>query len=243
MEKIKKIKFNHSKKLTNNLMSVICGRTGAGKTRLLFKMLTTPDLLDYNNLIILTSTPEQSYYQFLKYGFNKNLSKETLNKVLKFYEESEDDLNIEEICEECVVHERNPTKIQILLTDDPNIIEDPTKLKKMKNLIIFDDLITMKDQTIPQMMFTRGRHNNCACIYLSQNFHSVDKLIRRNANFFILFEQNDRSLTELLKDISVGNRTEFKKFTKNIWSKNDYGYVCINLDKKSHGRYFTDLIQ
>jgi hypothetical protein len=237
----KKNKFNHSPKLSSNIMGVICGRTGAGKTYLLFKMLTTPGILDYDNLIILTSTPEQTYFQLLKHGFDNHLSKQTIQKCFEFYESSDENLDIHDLCCESKQHEQHPSNIKCVLTDDPKIIEDPTKLKSNKNMIIFDDILTMRDQSIPQMMFTKGRHNNCACFYLSQSFYDIDKLIRKNANTFILFETNDRSLKELTKDIIVDDEKEFKQYAKRTWA-NRYGYVVINQDSSgSNDRYFNSI--
>ena len=41
-------RFNHCKKLqADPFMCLIAGGTGSGKTYLLFQMLTTPDILDY----------------------------------------------------------------------------------------------------------------------------------------------------------------------------------------------------
>ena len=51
-------RFNHCEKLqADPFMCLIAGGTGSGKTYLLFQMLTTPDILDYERLVILTTTP------------------------------------------------------------------------------------------------------------------------------------------------------------------------------------------
>ena len=64
--------FNHCEKLqADPFICLIAGGTGSGKTNLLFQMLTTPDILDHERLVILTTTPNQPYFQFLKYGFEK----------------------------------------------------------------------------------------------------------------------------------------------------------------------------
>lgn len=230
-------KFQHGDKFSSNLMGVICGRTGAGKTHLLFKMLTTDGILDYDNLIVLTSTPEQSYYQFLKHGFDNNLSKGRIKGAYEVWENSDQDESIEDICSESVQYENNASNITCTLTDNAKIIENPNNLKSMKNLIIFDDILTMKDQTIPKMMFTKGRHNNCACLYLSQSFYDVERLIRKNANTFILFETNERNLKEICKDVNVTDEKEFKQFVKRVWEQDRFGYALVNFDKPSNERY------
>ena len=92
-------RFNHCEKLqADPFMCLIAGGTGSGKTYLLFQMLTTPDILDYERLVILTTTPNQPYFQFLKYGFENNLEKSAINKLCKFYIEGDVKGNIDEIC-------------------------------------------------------------------------------------------------------------------------------------------------
>ena len=57
-------RFNHCEKLqADPFMCLIAGGTGSGKTYLLFQMLTTPGILDYERLVILTTTPNQPYFQ------------------------------------------------------------------------------------------------------------------------------------------------------------------------------------
>jgi len=44
---------------------IIFGKSNSGKTFLLMKLLLTENILDYNNLHIFTTTPEQPAYQIL----------------------------------------------------------------------------------------------------------------------------------------------------------------------------------
>lgn len=241
----RKIKFNHSDKLNNNLLALICGESECGKTYLLFKMLTTPGILDYNNLIILTSTPEQPYYQLLKYGFENNLSKDAIQELYKIYEDSDEEMDIEGMCidaaTESVLLDDENLNIKVTLTDDSSIIKNPSKLKHLKNIVVFDDIVTMKDQRIPQMMFTKGRHNKCACIYLSQSYFGIDgQYIRKNANVIILFQLAKKNISNLLQDTYVGDEDKFKQFAHDTWTENEYGYVVVNTKKKT---YFDNLFE
>ena len=101
-DKLKKIKFNHHSNLGSKVLAVIAGRSGAGKTRLLFRMLTTPDFLDFNNLIIFTKTAHQPIYQCLYHGFNNGLTKIAVASIFKIYDESEVEEDIQQLCEEAV---------------------------------------------------------------------------------------------------------------------------------------------
>ena len=242
--KKKKIKFNHHPNLSNKIMCLLVGRTGCGKTYLMFKILTTPGFLDFDNLIIFTTTSEQPIYQFLKHGFSNNLKKEAIFKLFQLYEESEEELDISEMCIEAAKNKELVSKqneVQILLTDTLAELSNPSKLPKdKKSCIIFDDCINHKDQSVQKTYFTRGRHANCSCFYLTQSFYGLDgKYIRKNANIFILFELNGRNVSELLKDIAV-DREQFKEISRQAWH-DDFGYITINLDKKPIERVINDL--
>ena len=77
---MKRVKPKHNGIFAFNLcLSVICGKTGSGKTYLLFRALLQPGLLDYNSLYIYTSTPDQSAYQFLKHDLRMVYQKKPLN--------------------------------------------------------------------------------------------------------------------------------------------------------------------
>ena len=225
MEAPKKLKLKHHHNLSNKVMAVLCGRTGSGKTYLMMNILTEPNFLDYNNLIIYTSTQEQPIYQFLKHGFSNNLTKDAIRQLHQFYENSDEEEDIEALCKEAAKQKeltvREKDKITIMLTNNMGELSNPSKLPKdKKNCVIFDDCVNERDQSIQKTYFTRGRHHNCSCFYLTQSFYGLDgTYIRKNANIFILFELNNRNLSELLKDLSIGNKEFFIQECKNAWNK------------------------
>ena len=63
----------------------------------------------------------------------------------------------------------------------PEMIDDD-----LQKLIIFDDMILYKDQKSIEEYYIRGRKMGYSCIYISQNFHSIPPIIRRNSQYFIL---------------------------------------------------------
>lgn len=54
------------------------------------------------------------------------------------------------------------------------------------SLIVFDDLVLEKDQTKIQEYFIRGRKLGITCIYISQSYYKIPKLIRINCRYIIL---------------------------------------------------------
>jgi len=227
------MKFEHSKYLNPTLMMVVCGPTNCGKTFLLFNMLTTPQILDYKNLFIYTTTPEQNYYQFLKHGFENGLTKSEINSLFNEYQDNEIE-DIPNIIDDFSTENNTSIradKIQVqLISDAP---PHPSELnRKEKNLMIFDDCVNNQDQFVQKEYFTKGRHNSCGCIYLTQSFYGLDcQFIRRNANVFILFHLNKRNLTHVMQDVDVGDEDAFKKLCRSQFAKpREHKYVIINIE-------------
>ncbi|ESO90730.1 hypothetical protein LOTGIDRAFT_145778, partial [Lottia gigantea] len=212
---------------SNPMLMCICGSSGCGKTYLTFNMLTTPNLLDFKSLYIYTTTPEQSYYQFLK--------------ALEYNAEIKDILD-------GFIKEKNPslkpTDVKVFLTKNVNDLDLSKIDNHRKNLIVFDDCVAQKSQTVQQEFFTKGRHHNCHCIYQSQSFYGMDAMfIRKNANCFLLFELNDKDLSQIIQSINHGmDRDTFKKVCKTQWrNPDDHGYVFVNTRKPAGERVMTDI--
>ncbi|ESO82851.1 hypothetical protein LOTGIDRAFT_108891 [Lottia gigantea] len=225
-------KFKHSEIFPSNpMLMCICGSSGCGKTHLTFNMLTTPNLLDFNSLYIYTTTPDQSYYQFLK-------ALEYLPK---------EDMEIKDILESFIKEKNpslNPTDIKVFLTKNVNDLDLSKIDSNRKNLIVFDDCVAQRTQTVQQEFFTKGRHHNCHCIYQSQSFYGMDAMfIRKNANCFLLFELNDKDLSQIIQSINHGmDRDIFKKVCKAQWrNPEEHGYVFVNTRKPAGERVMTDI--
>ena len=78
---------------------------------------------------------------------------------------------------------------------------------------------------------------------LTRSFYHVEKIINKNANIFILFEQSDKSLTCILQSIKTGLPNEdFKRLTNWQWfNPNDCKYMFVNTRKRMDCRCFTEI--
>ena len=229
-KKMKRVKPKHNGIFASNpCLSVICGKTGSGKTYLLFRSLLQPNLLDYNVIYIYTSTPNQPAYQFLKHGFEKGLSKEGIEYLFHTYEN--DDAIQSSVSSFCDEFRNDPKfrgneKIEVHLSS--KAIPMPENLdEKKKNLVIFDDVVNQKDQSLQREYFIRGRHMNCTVFYLTQRYYDVPKIVRDNSNLIILFKQPHRSLTLLFNELDAENADKFRLIAREAWNSR-HGYVAIN---------------
>jgi hypothetical protein len=211
---------------------IISGGSGCGKSTLLLHMLLTPGFLDYERLYIFTSTPKQDIYQFLHHGFSNGLSKEILASVLLKQAEFKD-IPIPSLMKKLAEVTSSHGQIEIMLVDKTDELKHPDELdSKSRNLVVFDDCISMVSQSIFKAYFSRGRHNSCNVIYLTQSYFSLDQMIRLNANFIILFKLNPRNLGDIYSSV-LGESMDKQKFmtlARNTFTKK-YNYLAIDKDK------------
>ena len=144
-------------------------------------------------------------------------------------------------CNTEIKHQKN--KDIVTFHDPDDGIPDPSTLDKTKtHVLIFDDVMD-KNQKNMTSYFCRGRHNNVNVFYLCQSVHQLKKHgIRQNANIFILFEQDDKTLKYFYETHISGDMhyDEFKKICDDAWST-EHGYIVINLwEKPRYGRYLLN---
>ena len=202
----------HAEIFPSSIRMIIAGSSGCGKTNLMINFLMG-GVLEYNNVIIYTTTPYQKLHEFLRSFYDELRKQYRLNKGI----------------------------VTFLSPDDA--IDDPSELDPNKtHIVIFDDVMNEKQKVMTDY-FCRGRHNNTNAFYLCQSLHQVKKHgIRQNANIFVLFRQDNKTLkyffeTEISEDM---NFEEFEKFCSEAWNK-EHGYIVVNLwEKPEVGKYMQN---
>ena len=208
---------SHSIFFPKNIFCVIAGSTGSGKTNLMLNLLMKEKLLNYNHVYVYSSTLYQPAYEYLGLYYRtleQFIQRQTNEKI----------------------------KIAHFFDVDDEILNPASLDKSMNHVMIFDDVM-LKDQSVIKDYFCRGRHNNVSVFYLCQSLHKIAKhCIRENANMFILFKQDDKTLKYFHETHISGDMDfmEFKKFCDSSWSKK-HGFVVINIwDEYYCGRYLSN---
>ena len=203
--------------LPPNVRGLVIGKSGCGKTTVIFNLLLQPNWLDYSHLYVFGKCLHQQVYIVLRKGFEAGLSKQQISNVFANQE---------------ALHAANVSPLIAIDTfsgvrsgkadfcNDCQDITDPSTLDPMqKNQMLLDDCFLGK-QNKAEAYYTRGRHNNCDTIYIAQNyFRRPRHTVRENSNFIILFSQDVKNLTHInayhcASDISLA---EFKQFCRGVW--------------------------
>lgn len=112
------------------------------------------------------------------------------------------------------------------------------------SIFVFDDLAGSCHRPIMQY-FSYARHFNVDCFYLGQTYSRVPKhLIRDNANFLIVFKQDDLNLKHIYDDHVSGDVSwpEFKKMCTLCW-REPYGFLTIDKDGSNFRKGFDTVFK
>ena len=126
----------------------------------------------------------------------------------------------------------------VFSSESPIVPEDCEKF----STIIFDDIYGSgeKNHDIVRQFFSRGRHRALNCYYIGQSYCKIPRhLIRDNANFIILFKNDELSRKHIFEE-HVNVDMDFKTFSKmcqEIW-EHDYDFLVIDTTReKDNGKY------
>ena len=67
--------------LPRNLQGLVIGKSGRGKTTVIFNLLLQPGWLDYNHLYVFGKSLHQQEYKVLRKGIDAGLSKQQISNL------------------------------------------------------------------------------------------------------------------------------------------------------------------
>ncbi len=106
-------------------------------------------------------------------------------------------------------------------------------------LIVFDDLVVMKNQQPMVDWMIRGRKSGFSMCYISQSFYKVPKIIRCQQNYILL--KRLTSLKDLKLILSEYNLSQSKdkiiKIYKDTTHENKQNFLCIRTDEEHSKRF------
>ena len=82
--------------------------------------------------------------------------------------------------------------------------------KELNHLIVYDDLVLSKDLSVVENIYIRGRKCGVSCIFISQSYHAIPTMIRKNSTYMIILRlgSGKRELSLVLSEFGMGMSKE-----------------------------------
>jgi ABC-type dipeptide/oligopeptide/nickel transport system ATPase component len=114
--------------------------------------------------------------------------------------------------------------------------------KEQQRLLVFDDLVNEKNQTVICEAFIRARKKNCSLCYLSQSYYGVPKMIRANLTYIIIKQLSSlKNLTMIMREYSLGvDKKEMKDIYEDATS-DKMGFLLLDLEGPKEKRFRSGL--
>lgn len=141
-------------------------------------------------------------------------------------------LFLEKVCQstECVCYCSYSEKDEVIKPENA----------RPNSLFIFDD-VAIESQDIVREYFCMGRHYMVDCCYLCQTYSRIPKqLVRDNANFLVIFKQDETNLRHIYDDHVNTDMSlaKFKDLCTQCWSFGNFSFISIDKDRGlNEGRY------
>jgi hypothetical protein len=111
-------------------------------------------------------------------------------------------------------------------------------------LIVFDDLVNMKQQGPIEEFYIRGRKRGCSMLYLTQSFYKVPKVIRIQCNHILLKRLTTlRDLNMVISEYGLtGLKKQIIKTYKEITAESKVPFMCIRTDGEPEERFSKNFL-
>lgn len=198
---------------------LITGASGTGKTNLLLNFIY--DYLNFDNLFVCAKDIYEPKYSKLKENYSM-FDDVDVNVVLKKSVKKKRKILLE-------LYEKFGKKGSFFSSDSKEFITVDDLDPSCKNVVVFDDCMTDKDQKSIEDFFIRGRKKNASIIYLSQSYYRTPIVIRRNCNYFIFFNLQQREIQQIIREIDGSlTKEEFSRLYK-MCLQRPYDFFMLDL--------------
>ena len=216
--------------LPRNVRGIVIGKSGYGKSTVIFNLLVQPDWLDYNH---------QQKYKVLRKGFEAGLSKEQVSNVFA-NQEALHATNVSPLTAIDTFSGARSGKKKTDFYDDCQDIPDPSALDPMqKNLLLSDDCFQGK-QNCCRTIASKGSRIKSRRTTLELDTTLIRYILHRTTSAYpdLPFPQGVKNLAHIHADhCAIDILAEYKHFFHGVWS-DAHNFVTIDLTSTPvNGKY------
>lgn len=203
-----KKKYRNPNKLTlqHPCRGIVFGPSGSGKTTTIANLLLNPKTkMEYDRVYLFARMLDEPLYEAIIDRFEKVEAK--LSKKLN-------------------------QEVKILYYS--NSLEDVPPLESIdssiQNIFIFDDFLCDENRHLILPYWIMGRKKNCSVFFLAQSFYNIDKDMRGNSNYLLIYKLNNYSdLKRIFNDAVHGvSWEEFKKVYDQTIREDVHGFITVS---------------
>ena len=116
--------------------------------------------------------------------------------------------------------------------------------KEVNHLVIFDDMVLAKDQSMIENYYIRARKLNCIVAYLSQSYFKIPKIIRGNCSYMVILKlSGNREVNVILSEFGLGVTKEQLIYLYETATKEKFSPLLIDLEAEPFERFRKGFLQ
>ena len=116
--------------------------------------------------------------------------------------------------------------------------------KDFNHLVCFDDLVLAKDLSKVENYYIRARKLGVSCIFLSQSFFKIPKIIRNNCSYMVLLKlSGNREVNVILSEFGLGVTKDQLLEIYKYATKEKMSPLIIDMDASPEDRFRKGLLE
>jgi DNA helicase HerA-like ATPase len=130
---------------------------------------------------------------------------------------------------------------QISIKEGLSSTPDINKLDKdLNHLIVYDDLVLSKDLSMVENIFIRGRKCGVSVIFISQSYHAIPTMIRKNSNYMIILRLGGgkREINMVLSEFGMGMTKEQLMSMYEYATDTKFVPLIVHMDEPDRNKKF-----
>jgi hypothetical protein len=116
--------------------------------------------------------------------------------------------------------------------------------KDVNHLLVWDDLVLSKDLSMVENYYIRARKFNVSCIFISQSYFKIPKIIRNNCSYMVLLKlSGQREVNVILSEFGLGVSKEQLIEIYKYATNEKFSPLLIDMEADSGQRFRRGLLE